>query len=233
MKGPGDLSRPQQAEALGARYVRPPAGVGVAFIAQTNGAIQRPRPGAFGAPRQEAAVGWVFNPLPRANHDPRTHCPHPRRSSTIDTAGLSGFGMTFFEKAERVFFEEAPNALRLCALAIVALGLIGGIALGFGAKGGFAWGHLAFAIVALVPAALCLALSYSISARHVSTVPLTALLCLISGMIFIRDPSSVAEGMTPYLPIMIGASAVMLAEIILSFLILAFVLNLWFRGKFR
>jgi len=112
------------------------------------------------------------------------------------------------------------------------LGLAGGIGLAVSTSSGFEVEHLYFAILALVPAVLCYALSVSIKHRHIATVPITILLCFLSAYVFIGDPSSAAQGLSPYLPILIGAWIVMVLEAIAIISVIWFVLVLWRKGAF-
>lgn len=135
-------------------------------------------------------------------------------------------------RAENSFFNDAPDVLKELAVLLPFLGLVGGVALGLSARDGFAYGHLFFALVALFPAALCWALSKSIKHRHVATVPLTAILCLLGACVFLRDPSAAANGISPRLPILIGAWIVAVLEAIAAVGAMLFVLDLWRRGAF-
>ena len=140
--------------------------------------------------------------------------------------------MTKLDRIEHIFFEDTPSALRNLALIIVGLGIVGGLALGFTAEDGFSIQHMWFAALALIPAALCWMLSIAIAKRHIAPLPLAVALCAVSARVFTTDPRNVADGISPYIPTLIGASIVMALELIAIIAVLIFLIYLWRKGAF-
>ncbi len=137
------------------------------------------------------------------------------------------------DKVEQIFFTEGPQALRVAALSFLFMGIAGGIGVAFGATNGFTPSYLWIACLGLVPAVPCWLLSIAIRNRHLSTVPLVILLCAISLYVTFVNPADVAQGLSPYLPILVGVWIAFFAELIFIALTLVFIGHLWRKGAFN
>lgn len=140
--------------------------------------------------------------------------------------------MSRLDHIEDSFFTDGPQSLRHAALAFAFIGFAGGMAIVLNVEGGFDARHLWFAGIGLIPGALCWLLSIAVRARHIATIPLTALLCALSIYLFWGNPSNAAAGMTPYVPMLIGIWAVVILEYVLVLCTMLFMFVLWRKGTF-
>lgn len=135
-------------------------------------------------------------------------------------------------RLEALFLDEGPAALRWLAAAMALAGLAGVLVLAGPGGARLAPSLVGVGILMWLPAMVCLALAWAVSARHVATVPLAFVLAALA-LWSLRGMPMALNGISgplvlAWLPWILGA-----LELAAAAVFLAVVLRLMRAGSFR
>ena len=141
--------------------------------------------------------------------------------------------MALLETLENRFFREGPQFCRRFAAVVFLAGLaLAALPILLSQEGSW-FSYFGFAALVAVPAIMLALLSFALTQRHWTTIPLVVAICLFVARYFLHTPESAFEGIRATPLMFVVGWVLFLAEIAALCFAIWFMWYLWSKGVFR